>query len=287
MLLTRLQTYWSGINYPHPTFDHEYSWVSHALSQGYATLAIDNLGNGDSSHPDPVQVVQKPLQVEVMREIIRRLRDGSLPSIPRSYQKIVFVSHSYGSIIGRSLATVYPNDGADTYVLTGAAANLTGLQGAIASFQLQPASIIDPDRFSGLLPGYAGVSATGLRETCYSGDGDFDPNVLAWDLASPHFLAVGELATLPSEIASNFTGPVMVLTGRYDQVACGKGNIELENVDCGVGPTSNPGMMQSLFPKALRFDSYTPDYTGHDLNTHFSAPESFGVAHQWLESNGF
>ena len=250
-------------------------------------MAVDNLGNGASTHPDPVQVVQLSLQVEIMREIMRRLRDGSLPSISQLYRNIIFVSHSYGSIIGRSLATVHPTDGADAYVLTGASSNLIGIQDAVKTFQLQPAGLTDPASFDKLLPGYASVSAIGIRDTIYSSDGDFDPNVLAWDLTKPHFLAVGELAIPITEVPSNFTGPVMVLTGRYDQIACGKGNITLVDDSCGVGPASNPDLTRLLFPRAVRFDSYTPDHTGHAINTHYSAPESFGVAHQWLESNGF
>lgn len=39
-----------------------YSWVRYANEQGYATLTLDHLGNGLSSHPDPVLYVQAPYE---------------------------------------------------------------------------------------------------------------------------------------------------------------------------------------------------------------------------------
>ena len=39
-------------------FEEQYSWVAAASKAGYPTLAIDRLGNGDSSHPDPLLTVQ-------------------------------------------------------------------------------------------------------------------------------------------------------------------------------------------------------------------------------------
>lgn len=39
-----------------------YSWVDYATAQGYPTLALDRLGNGKSSHPDPLLVVQAPYE---------------------------------------------------------------------------------------------------------------------------------------------------------------------------------------------------------------------------------
>lgn len=282
-----LQAYWSGLGYPWANFENEYSWVAHAQSQGYATLAIDNLGNGYSDHPDPLNIVQSPLQIEIMHQIMLRLRAGSLPSISQPYTKIVFATHSYGSIIGRALATIHPTDGADAYILTGAAKDLTGINEAVGAWHLQSASAVDPIRFSNFAPGYVAITPQGFRDSVYSFAGDFDPNFLSYDVSLPHNLAVGEIAGIGSTEPSNFTGPVMVITGRYDQIVCGAGNITIEAADCGVGSTSHPDQERLLFPKASSFESYIPDHTGHNLNTHYSAPESFGAAHAWLTKVGF
>lgn len=54
---------WSGGAYPGFGFnDPEYSWVDYASQEGYPTLAIDRLGNGNSSHPNGITEVQCPAQ---------------------------------------------------------------------------------------------------------------------------------------------------------------------------------------------------------------------------------
>ncbi|KAH6674980.1 hypothetical protein B0J14DRAFT_25506 [Halenospora varia] len=285
------KSYWSGIGFQHPDFESEYSWTAHANSQGYATIAMDNLGNGDSSRPDPLNIVQSPLQLAIIRQIMISLRAGSLPSISKPFKKIIFGTHSYGSILGRALATVFPTSGADAYVLTATSNKLAGFGNVPATFQAASASVRDPKRYSILPNGYLSPSPEGLRQTVYSFDGDFDPRLLAFDQRGPHTFAIGELAAQRTATPSNFTGPVLVLTGRYDTIVCGTGNITNDIAtrtgDCGVGPTSNPAGTRELFPVASPFDTYIPDHTGHDLTLHYSAPESFGAVHAWLESAGF
>jgi pimeloyl-ACP methyl ester carboxylesterase len=277
------------MDFPSPQFADEYSWVSHARSQGYSTLALDNLGSGNSSGPDPITIVQGPLQVEIMHNIIKSLRSGSLPNISQHYKKVVFVTHSYGSIIGRKVATDYPTDGADAYILTAASNTLVGIKRAIGTFQAQAASVRHPAELGNLPPGYLSFSNQGLRDAVYSFNGDFDPKMLAWDQQYPHSFAAGEVSAPLSSLVANtstFDGPVMVLTGKYDVIVCGTGNFTQSDGDCGNGKDSNPAMTKAEFPKA-RFDYYIPDHTGHDLNAHYSAPESFGAAHMFLEKFGF
>ncbi|KAH8660715.1 hypothetical protein BGZ60DRAFT_344848, partial [Tricladium varicosporioides] len=285
------KSYWSGIGFPHPNFESEYSWTAHANSQGYASIAMDNLGNGDSSHPDPLNIVQSPLQLAIIKQIITSLRTGSLPLISKPYKKIIFGTHSYGSILGRTLATVFPTSGADAYILTATSNNLAGFGSVPATFEAVSANIRDPKRYSTLPNGYLSPSPEGLRQTVYSSDGDFDPKLLKFDQRGPHTFAIGELAGRSSNTPSNFTGPVLVLTGRHDTIVCGTGNVTKDIAtgagDCGVGQTSNHAGMRKLFPMASPFDTYIPDHTGHDLTLHYSAPESFGAVHAWLESAGF
>jgi pimeloyl-ACP methyl ester carboxylesterase len=278
------KTYWAGIDFKYPGFSEEYSWVAHAASQGYTTLAIDNLGNGLSDHPDPLNVVQTPIQIDIIRSIVQGLRFGSFSSISQSYEKVIFAGYSYGSIIGRSLATVHPSDGADAYILTATSNNLTALANPSFFFAGGAASVVDPSTFKHLPPGYR--TFPGLRDALYSFSPDFDPRILAHDERQPHVFAMGELLSPEITTASNFTGPVLVLTGRYDQIVCGHANITASAADCGVGKGSNPDMTRVLFPEA-KFESYEPDHTGHNTNLHYSAPESFGAAHKWLESAGF
>ncbi|KAI1113553.1 Alpha/Beta hydrolase protein [Nemania sp. NC0429] len=282
--LTANKEYWNGEDFPDPEFRGQYSWISHAASQGYATLAIDNLGNGKSDRPDPMNIVQPPMQISVIYSILRGIRAGSLPGVPK-YDKVIMGTHSYGSVLGRLISTIFPTSGADAYILTATAANLTGLQQFIANIGPRAATVAD-SRYKGLAPAY--LSATqNIREVIYGLDGSFDPKITKWDAASPHVFAAGEIAGHSATVPSNFAGPVLVMTGRQDQIACGTGSIlDRPTVDCGLGSGSHVDETRSLFPKA-QFQAYVPENTAHNLNTHYSAPETFGAAHAWLESVGF
>jgi pimeloyl-ACP methyl ester carboxylesterase len=226
------------------------------------------------------------LQIAILQKIIQQLRAGSLPSIPK-YQKVIFASHSYGSILARLIAQFFPNNGADAYVLTATSNNLTGLSSFIADTHAQSASAVKPKQFGDLAPGYQAISPNSVRDVLYPLDGQYDPKMLQVDIAQPHIFAVGEIAASTPPVPTNFTGPVLVITGRQDQIVCGNGNITALVPDCGVGPGSNPDGTRIVFPKASRFDVYVPDKSAHIINSQYSAPESFGVAHQWMESVGF
>jgi pimeloyl-ACP methyl ester carboxylesterase len=202
---------------------------------------------------------------------------------------VILGTHSYGSVLGRSLATLHPTTGADAYILTALITNETGISDALATFQARAASQANPFEFSSLPQGYVSITTPPIRDSLYSYPSDFSAGILAYDQVLPHIFAAGEvIAQAPLETSpSNFTGPVMVVTGRYDQIVCGVGNFTKEVADCGIGETSIPAGTKVFFPKASNFKAYVPDHTGHNLNTHFSAGETFGAVHQWLEGAGF
>lgn len=64
---------------------------------GYATLAYDRLGIGNSSHGDPKNEIQSFLEVEALAAVTRMLRNGSFPKVNTTFDKIVHVGHSFGS----------------------------------------------------------------------------------------------------------------------------------------------------------------------------------------------
>jgi hypothetical protein len=85
------KNYWNGLG------TDEYSWVDYATKQGYPTLAIDNLGNGESDHPDALLVTQQTIQVEIQHVIIGMLRAGTLPNVPKAFSKVLFVGKCISS----------------------------------------------------------------------------------------------------------------------------------------------------------------------------------------------
>jgi hypothetical protein len=127
----------------------------------------------------------------------------------------------------------------------------------------------------------------GLKDVLYPIDGDFDPELLSFDEQTSHTFSVGELASPKQNGTSNFTGPVLVLTGRNDAIVCdAQGNNTAQVADCGVGKGSLIGQTAPAYPQA-QFGEYVPDKTGHNLLFGYSAPEVFGAAHAFLEQSGF
>lgn len=175
--------YWNGLNFPKTTYSGQYSWTHHANSQGYATLAIDNLGDGQSDHPDPISIVQLPLQAAIVVEIFKKLRSQAVPNIRTKFDKIILVSHSYGALVGRAIAIDHPDRavGADAYIQTASSSNLKGINAAVMNWKPRAASAVDPSRFSSLLPAYVQIAPRSLEEVVYSSPGDYDVDMLAWD----------------------------------------------------------------------------------------------------------
>ena len=55
-----------------------HSYVEAALKAGYSILTYDRLGVGESDHPDAYTVVQAPLELEILKELTLRARNGTL-----------------------------------------------------------------------------------------------------------------------------------------------------------------------------------------------------------------
>ena len=64
-----------------------YSYVNAAADAGYATVAYNRLGVGNSDHPDPIQVVQGAVDVEILHGIVGLLRGVHIGS--RRFKNVV------------------------------------------------------------------------------------------------------------------------------------------------------------------------------------------------------
>ncbi|EME41981.1 hypothetical protein DOTSEDRAFT_72924 [Dothistroma septosporum NZE10] len=289
--ITYTQNYWSGLAPPGtiPGQD-EYSWIKYASDRGYPTLSVDRLCNGLSSRPDGLEKCQLPLEVATMHAIVQAAREGTLPFVGRCFEKIVYVGHSYGSLVANGLAVQHPKD-ADAYVLSGFSLKVVQGGAPVSTLaKLSTASSALPFRFGFLHedPNYVvATSQQGVAELFYYGD--YDPAVLQFDYDTRGTVTNGESETTPlgQYTAPEYTGAVFVLNGNEDGIFCEQhpaAEGTAGSANCSNGFSSG---VHDAYPKARCFDYYNTPNTGHCLNTHRTAQQSFKVTHDWLAREGF
>jgi pimeloyl-ACP methyl ester carboxylesterase len=156
------------------SFDnYNYSYVNTALAAGYSTLAIDRYGIGNSSHGDPFNEIQANSEVEALNEVTKKIRAGSVPEITCSYEKVIHVGHSFGSVQSYWLSALYPNN-TDGVVLTGYSTAGQFLPYIVAGWNLHSARLNQPFRFGN--KSAAGVQALTQQ---YGVSGDVVPGLTA------------------------------------------------------------------------------------------------------------
>lgn len=283
---TYTRNYWSGLADPGTLAGQDaYSWVTYAADQGYPTLSVDRLCNGDSSRPFSSTHCQTPLNAETIHLVIDAARTGALPGVDVAFEKIIFAGHSGGSILGNALSIQHPED-VDAYLLTG-----YSLQPGAASIltlpEFEPAAVVSPTQFGSEDPGYIqATSKEGTLSLFYSGD--FDPGRAEYDFDHLQTVCVSEFATisLGQLSAPEYKGAVFVLNGNEDAIFCSgsPADVVLEAAgSCADGFSSGVG---AAYPAARAFAFHNVPDTGHSLNLHHSAQQSFKAAHDFLAKQG-
>jgi pimeloyl-ACP methyl ester carboxylesterase len=321
-------TYWSSLQEPsglsgltaaasedgtEKFLDEELSWIHSATRRGYWTLAIDRLGQGRSSRPDPVAVVQDPLQTQLLHLLARRIRDDDIlglgfsqkwwPNGDDSYGgdgyvgKLIYVGHSFGSGLGVHLASAHPGD-FDGLILTGIATVREGANPQPGSFLARwaPAAQAFPDRFPSDLPsGYLTSTNKTGREALYWGvpSEEFDPAMFERDWKGQGTHPLGEVLTVGEYLSSppttEFQKPVLVADGSADAIFCSDlGSRALGVVHCRAGPNGEIGKTKAWFPGVPDglFATYRQPTSGHDHLLHRTGDQLIARAHDWLESVG-
>jgi pimeloyl-ACP methyl ester carboxylesterase len=273
---TYAKSYWFGLY-----CSAENSRVSYAANEGYATLSIDRLGNGQSSKPDAL-TAQIPLKVEILHLIIDAARSGSLP-LPapytgNSFNKTIVVGHSLGSVVN-SLNWRYPA-GADATLLTDYA--------PFYPFQLVGFFIESRLAFApGLLIGYLEFSSQPDVLWLFYSEGLYDQGLASYDWNHRGTVTLGEAAmgVTGSQTAGEYEGPVMVITGLHDATFCSILTLDLGlpllelggTVMCDTDAGGVVPSTQSLYPRARSFEFFYPN-AGHCWHLHYVAEEGFTAA---------
>lgn len=239
-----------------------YSYVRAANRDGYATLDIDRLGDGRSSHPlsafDTFYA-----DVSTVHQVIHALRAGQFGS----FQKVVEVGHSLGSLVTLTEAGLYKD--VDAIVTTGIAHSLNYVNVVSKIIADDYPAALDPKfASSGLDVAYL-TSDPGTRGGFYN-PAVTDPNVVQADEQLKQTGNLVELATLAAynvlNVDRTLNIPVDEVVGEQDPFICGL-----------LGPSCSSSAALADFERPF----YGPNATvvgylapnaGHDLQLQQSAP---------------
>ncbi|KAL9599936.1 MAG: hypothetical protein Q9219_003498 [cf. Caloplaca sp. 3 TL-2023] len=257
----------------------DYSHVDAAAAAGYATLAYNRLGVGRSDHPDPIQVVQSPADVEILHELTQLLRAGKIGS--RSFKNVIGVGQSYGSLVQLAQNAKYPQD-VDAAVLTSFTSRVQNLPCTISTNHPTIANVNDPSRFGSLPPGYLVHETPISVQLPFFRHPFFDQKIFDAVYAAKDTYTLGQQFTLSSIFgpARAFKGPVDVVVGQHDFPFClGQCDVPTDQASATISalyPFRGPGSSRYIIPDV-----------GHLFNAHYKANLAFNQINSFVRANRF
>lgn len=319
--ITLTHEYWDFPDPVGPT--HRYNYSRAANKAGFATLAIDRIGVGRSAHPPSTRVTVDSNTFTV-QQVVQAINDGRITAPGgETFDNVVYVGHSYGTVIGWYLATDYGR-GIAAAVFTAAFHEVpvsTLLVGASAFY---PAAA-DP-KFTGKMldPGYL-TTLPGTRYEVFYAPAKANPDVLDYSEAHKSTVTASELTGLPLALNRplNVRVPVFLVAGRLDSNFCTE-NVEafpaatsgsalgstvdeliepyedrlfpraqdvtgasLGGTDCSSAAALVADEVPHLGPNVPSVDGYVLPGGGHHLNQARNAQAYFRVVNTWVaETSG-
>jgi len=271
---TYSHTYWAF-----PGFHGKYQYSRVMNRAGYATLAIDLLGVGRSSHPPSGQVTIT-VEAYAVHVAIQAARHGG---IGHRYRHVILVGHSLGTLTNDIEASTYHDE--DGFIATGTSHG-PGFTGFGSIFAKARPALLDPVTAPQIPTGDLGyLSAPGARPTFYQG-GRVNPKVERADENTRQPVAAGYAATLLPYLldtsllnTNRIKVPVLLVNGRKDAVFCKQGG-DGASTNCA----STAGLKRAEAPYYARSAHLVTDVladSGHDINLVPNAHRWYDVALRW------
>ncbi len=274
-----LQILIHGGSYDHRYWDppaeiSRHSYVQHATRRGYATLNLDRVGVGYSSHPTDPSNLDLHAGAFTIHQLVTKLRAGELQTSafgPLQPEIILLTGFSLGSFIATIESATY--DDVDGLMLQ-SYSHVVGPAGE-ASFNLAyPANF--EARFSGLDDEYF-TTLPGVRPQLFFHTEGVAASVLNADEVLKQTYTLAELVDIFPSLEASFsvTAPTFVVVGDYDLIAC-------EAPTCSTAGSLDDE--SSAFPQSVDFSyAIIPD-VGHTMNWHDNAPAVFRAMSSWANS---
>lgn len=275
--------YWN-IADPNDPEANTYSWEYDAIRAGYATVAIDRLGGGSSSHPLSA-FVDITSNSTALHNLVQALRAGDVPAPGGqqvAFSEVALVGHSGGSLISMIEASRFRD--VDAVILTGFShkMNVNAVLNIAASSY--PA-LLDPQFAGSLLdPGYQTPRPGTHRSLFYAPGTDVDSRIIERDAATKGTYTLEEIANLPLVLSTRLQVdvPVLLVNGTLDGIFCSQSLLDL-GTDCS-SEARVVAQERPFFPDAPSVSSILVPGLGHDLNAFRQARTAFHGANSWLQA---
>ncbi len=260
------RSYWTLRGDPHGP-----SYVDAMIDAGDATLAIDRLGTGESSHPHSATFTAHT-QEFVAHQIVQKLRSGSLDGQP--FTRVIVAGHSVGSTIARMLALTYPAD-VDGLVLTGESST-PNWQAMDALGSVSDRANDDPRlAYRQLDDGYVTLTP-GSRSALLYHPETADPRIVATDEANPEPDVYSQDPTWGDPALNiKIDVPVLMVVGQDDRLLCGAGATDCRD------SAALLAQQGASFGPAARLRAVLVPNTGHVLNLHRTASTWYPDVAAW------
>jgi pimeloyl-ACP methyl ester carboxylesterase len=258
-----LQVLVHGGTYNHKYWDvptingHSYSYARFMAEEGYALLAIDQLGTGESSKPDGDFVTLNETALS-LHQVLGQMRSGNNP-LAYAFRQIVLVGHSFGSINSILVQGTYHD--ADALVVTGL--------GHV------PHQLPIPSELINELANYPYFPLPApARSALFYYSPAADPDVIAYDnLSLADLLTRGQLFTTFAAVfnpeadhVGAVTGPVLVQLGEHD----------------ALWPSSYAEGEAAYWTSASSLTVESLPEVGHAFNTHLDNKRGWRLINQWI-----
>lgn len=278
-----LQILVHGANYTHLYWDfpyqpETYSYVLWARERGFATLAIDQLGAGQSSRPPGEKVTNQKI-AEALHGVVQAARGPGIAG--RTFERIVLVGHSAGSLASGLESATY--DDVDAVVLTGILGPNTS---GVINHEPRINNMYIPAADDAVLGGRPGLDdreyqtlLPEFRVAVFFRVPPAEPALIVLDETLKDAQTNGQWATYgdATEACGQLRCPTLVVNGQYDAFHF------------------NPATEDDITPAFERAKAIaTPNYTfaplvkdmGHNLNQHPGARQVYRTIGDWLERLG-
>jgi pimeloyl-ACP methyl ester carboxylesterase len=307
--------YWE---FPDPSGGSDrYNYAAAANKAGFATLAIDRIGSGRSSHPLSTTITLESNAFTV-HQVVAAIRRGQITAPDgKQFHKVVYVGHSYGTVVGWVLSTDYGED-LDAVVFTANVRGVTVTALPLVYGSVYPAAL-DP-RFAedGLDPGYL-TTVPGTRDKFLYKPARFDPALVAFDEKTKSTVTATEL-TSPRGLLNlpplDVRVPTLLVVGSLDSQVCkenfdaiptvtggGAGAVDallapfedaplplpqqvrlarLGGADCSSPETLIAYERPHLGPHVPSVDAFILPGAPHDLNQALNAEDYFTAVNDWI-----